>query len=72
MTKRGKKILWPESAGELYQPSDRLMLAKLVPTVAYRGCHLVTMTDPYCRILKFLDRSHYIFFQVVPQLYSRG
>jgi hypothetical protein len=28
--------------------------------------------DPYGRILGFLDRSRYFFFQVVHQLYSRG
>jgi uncharacterized protein YueI len=33
---------------------------------------VVSMTDPYGRILAFLDRSHYFFFQVAPQLYSRS
>jgi hypothetical protein len=28
---------WPESASELYRPSDRLLSAKLVPTFADRG-----------------------------------
>jgi hypothetical protein len=37
-----------------------------------RGCHEVSVTDPYGCILAFLDRSRYIFFQVAPQLYSRG
>jgi hypothetical protein len=23
------------------------------------GCHVVSVTDPYCRILCFLDRSRY-------------
>jgi hypothetical protein len=46
--------------------------AKLVPTFADRKCHVVNVTDPYGRILGFLDRSHYFFFQVAPQLYSRG
>jgi hypothetical protein len=45
---------------------------KLVPTFADRGCHVVSVTDPYGRILRFLDRSPYFFFQVAPQLYSRG
>jgi hypothetical protein len=31
-----------------------------------------TWTDPYVRILGFLDRSRYFFYQVAPQLYSRG
>jgi CBS-domain-containing membrane protein len=61
-----------ESASELYRPSDRRLSAKLVPTFADRGCHLVSVTDPYGRILGFLDRSRYFFFQVAPQLYSRG
>jgi hypothetical protein len=43
-----------------------------VPTFAETGCHVVSMTDPYGRILGFLDRSRYFFFQVAPQLYSRG
>jgi hypothetical protein len=63
---------WPESASELYRPSDRRLSSKLVPTFADRGCHVVTVTDPYCRIVGFLDRSCYFFFQVAPQLYSRG
>jgi hypothetical protein len=32
---------------------------------------VISVTDPYGRILGFLDRSRY-FFQVAPQLYSRG
>jgi hypothetical protein len=36
---------WPESASELYRPSDRRLLAKLVPTFA------ASVTDPYGRIL---------------------
>jgi hypothetical protein len=32
---------------------------KLVPTFADRGCHVVSVTDPYGRILWFLDRSRY-------------
>jgi hypothetical protein len=33
---------------------------------------VVRATDPYGRNLGFLDRSRYCFFQVAPQLYSRG
>jgi hypothetical protein len=33
---------------------------------------VVSATDPYGHILGFLDRSRYYFFQVAPQLYSRG
>jgi hypothetical protein len=30
------------------------------------------MADPYGRILGFLDRSRYFFFQVAPQLYCEA
>jgi hypothetical protein len=59
-------------ASELYRPSDRRLSAKLVPTFEDRGCRVVSATDPHCRIVGFLDRSRYFFFQVAPQLYSRG
>jgi hypothetical protein len=52
--------------------SDRRLSAKLVSTFADRGCRVVSATDPHNRILGFLDRSRYYFFQVAPQLYSRG
>jgi hypothetical protein len=39
---------------------------------ADRGCRVVSATDPHGRILGFLKRSRYYFFQVAPQLYSRG
>jgi hypothetical protein len=42
------------------------------PTFADRGCHVVSVTDPYGRIFGFLDRGRYFFYQVAPQLYSRG
>jgi hypothetical protein len=32
---------------------------------------VVSVTDPYGRILGFLDRSGYYFLQIAPQLYSR-
>jgi hypothetical protein len=67
-----KKTPWPESTSELYRPSDRRLSAKVVSTVADIGCHVVSVTDPYGRILWFLGRSPYFIFQVAPQLYSRG
>jgi hypothetical protein len=39
------------------RPRDRRLLAKLVPTSADRGCHMVSVTEPYDRILGFLDRT---------------
>jgi hypothetical protein len=62
---------WRESASELYRPSNRRLSAKLMPIFADRGCHMVSVTDPYCRIIGFLDRIRYFFFQVAPQLYSQ-
>jgi CBS-domain-containing membrane protein len=56
----------------MYWPSDRRLSAKLVPTFADRGFHVVSVTDPYSRILGFLDQSRYFFFEVAPQLYSQG
>jgi hypothetical protein len=54
-----KKTPWSESANELYRPSDRRLSAKWLPTFVDRGCHVVSVTDPYGRILGFLDRSRY-------------
>jgi hypothetical protein len=67
-----KQTLWSESASELYRLSDRRFSTKLVPTFGDRVCHAVSVTDPYSHILVFLDRSLHFFFQVAPQLYSRG
>jgi hypothetical protein len=52
-----KKTPWSETASELYWQSDRRLSAKWLPTFADRGCHVVSVTDPYGRILGFLDRS---------------
>jgi hypothetical protein len=54
-----KKNPWSESASELYRPSDRRLSAKWLPTFADKGCHVVSVTDPYGRIVDFLDRSRY-------------
>jgi hypothetical protein len=69
-TKLSKIILktpWSESASELYRKSDRSLSAKLVQNFADRGCRVVSATDPHG-----LDRSRYLFYQAVPQLYLRG
>jgi hypothetical protein len=46
----------PESSSELYRPRDRRLSAELVSTSAYKGCHVVSVTDPYGLILDFLNR----------------
>jgi hypothetical protein len=57
--KTNKQTPWSESASELYRPSDRRLSAKSLPTFADGGCHMVSATYPYGRILGFLDRSRY-------------
>jgi hypothetical protein len=47
---------WPQSANELYLPSDRRLSVKLVPVSTDRGCLVVSATDSYGRILGILDR----------------
>jgi hypothetical protein len=42
------------------------MTAKLMPTFADKGRCVVSATDPHGRILGFLDRSRYYFFQEAP------
>jgi hypothetical protein len=37
---------WLQSASELYRPSDRRLPAKLVPTLADRGCRVVSARNP--------------------------
>jgi hypothetical protein len=49
-----KKTPWSEPASEIFLPSDRCLSAKWLPTFVDRGCHVVSMTDPYGRILGFL------------------
>jgi hypothetical protein len=57
---------------KLYRPSNRRLSAKLVLTFAHRKRFVVRTTDPCGRILGFLDRIRYFFFQVAPQLYLQG
>jgi hypothetical protein len=38
--------------------------AKLAPTFAARGYHSVSVTDPYGRILGFLDRFHIFYVNI--------
>jgi hypothetical protein len=50
--------------------SERPLLVGEV-SANFLRCHVVSVTDPYCSNLGFLDRSRYFFFQVAPKLYSR-
>jgi hypothetical protein len=51
------KKLWPQSARQLYRPSERRLSANLMPTFVDRGCRVVSMANLYGRILSFLDRK---------------
>jgi hypothetical protein len=51
---------------EVYWPSDRRLSAKLLPTFADRGCHVVSATDPYGRNVCFIDWIYiYIYFETL-------
>jgi hypothetical protein len=63
---------WIQFCISLYILFSATCFAKLVPTFADKGPHVVRVEDPYGRILGFLDRSRYDFFQAAPRLYSRG
>jgi hypothetical protein len=63
---------WPWSASELYRPSDRRLSGKLVSILTDRKCRVVSAKNPHSRILGFLYRSRYYFFQAASQLYWRG
>jgi hypothetical protein len=56
-----KKTPWSESASELYRPSDRRLSANLVQTFKDRGCHMVSVADPYGHILDFLNLEPLLF-----------
>jgi hypothetical protein len=66
-TKYNNKTPWPESASERSPLVDEVSA-----NFTDRACHVVSATDFYGCILGFLDRNRYVFFQVSPQLYSRG
>jgi hypothetical protein len=54
-------------------PTERpTLVVKLVLTFVDRGCHVVSAVDSHGHIFGFLGQSRYYFFQVGPQLYSRG
>jgi hypothetical protein len=57
-----KKTPWPESASELYRPSDHRLSAKLVPTFANRGFQ--------CPLLHIKLSSNGVIFR--PHLCSSG
>jgi hypothetical protein len=70
---RESKLNSVELVRERTIPTERSPLVGEVSAYfSNRGCHVVSLTDPYRRNLGFLHRSRYFFFQVAPQFYSRG
>jgi hypothetical protein len=63
-----KKLCGLSPRSELYRPSNHRFSAKLQLTFADRGCHVVRVTDPYGRILGFLDRTRIV---IVILIYHR-
>jgi hypothetical protein len=53
-------------------PTERLPFVGEVSALRIEVCRVVSATEIYGRNLGFLDRSRYFFFQLAPQLYSRG
>jgi hypothetical protein len=63
-------VVWVRE--ETIQTERPPLVGELSAKFADRGFRVVSVTDPYGRILDFLDRTSYFFFQAAPQLYSRG
>jgi hypothetical protein len=70
--KTHNKLRGFESASELYRSSDRRRSAKLVLTLADRGCHMVSATSPSDRNYDFLDLKRLLFLPSSSSNCSRG
>jgi hypothetical protein len=72
-TGRFQAVLGAVSIHERTIPTEwTTLVAKLVSTLADKGCHVVSVTDPHGGIQDFIDRSRYFFLRVARQLHSRG
>jgi hypothetical protein len=69
---KSKQTPWSESASELYRPSDRRLSAKWVPTFADRGVSRGQRDGSLRPYSRFSRQEPVLFYQVAPQLYSRG
>jgi hypothetical protein len=58
-TKKNSKVWVRERTIPTDRPTDRRLSAKWLPTFADRWCHVVSVADPYGRILGFIDRGRY-------------
>jgi hypothetical protein len=57
--KQKTKLLGLSPRANYKDQATAACLAKLWPAFGDRGCHVVSVTDPYGHILGFLDRSRY-------------
>jgi hypothetical protein len=48
-----KQTPWPESASELYRPSDSRLSAELLPTFSVKGCRVVHAADSLRQYSRF-------------------
>jgi hypothetical protein len=70
---RKEEISWPESARTISTERQSIVSEVSANFCSYiEECRVVRAADPYGSILGYLDRNRYFFFQVAPQLYSRG
>jgi hypothetical protein len=67
-----KKTPWSETASELYRPSDRRLSTKWLPTFADRGVPRGLRDGSLRPYSRFSRQEPLFFYQVAPQLYSRG
>jgi hypothetical protein len=70
--RRRKKLRGFQSASELYRSSDRRRSEKLAPTLADRGCHVVSAASPSDRNFDFLDPEPLLFLPSSSSNCSQG
>jgi hypothetical protein len=63
---------WPELRANYTDRAAAACRRSQCQVLRIEVCSVVSATDPHSRILGLLDRIRYFFFQVAPQLYSRG
>jgi hypothetical protein len=70
--KKSRKLRGFESVSELYRSSDRGQSAKLVSTLADRGCNVVSATSPSDHNFGFLELEPLLFLPSSSSNCSRG
>jgi hypothetical protein len=70
--KENKHTPWPESESELHLPRDRRLSAKSMPTFADRSVSRGQRGGFPTAVISIFYTKPLLFFQVAPQLLSRG